>query len=80
VATVDDLRQWITANESLLSGTAALVALAGLALLPIGRALRRMIVPRRTDTRVDAGLAPGPDKPGQVAALAVGATGLAAAN
>jgi TolB-like protein/tetratricopeptide (TPR) repeat protein len=80
MATVDDLRQWISANESFLSGTTALVALAGLVLSPIGKALRRMIVPKRTDAPVDAGLAPGPDKSGQVAALALGANGLAASN
>jgi TolB-like protein len=80
MASVDDLRQWITANETFLSGTAALVALAGLVLSPIGMALRRMIVSRKANALVDAGLAPSPDKSGQVAAPAVGANGLAGTN
>lgn len=43
MANIDDIRQWITANESFLSGIAALVALAGLILSPIGMAVRRML-------------------------------------
>ncbi len=76
MATIDDLRQWITANESFLSGTAVLVALAGLVLSRIGMAMRRLVVRKKTTH----GLTPGPDNPRQVAAPAAGATGPAGTN
>jgi TolB-like protein len=77
MATIDDIRQWITANESFLSGMAALVALAGLILSPIGMAVRRMLTRNRTNAPADADLAPGPVAPGQMAATASPATTLA---
>ena len=70
MATIDDLRQWITANESFLSGMAALVALSGLVLSPVGMAVRRMIVRNRADAPADAGLPPNPARLQPVAAPA----------
>ena len=74
MATIDDIRQWITANESFLSGMAALVALAGLILSPIGMAVRRTLKRNGTNARADADLAPGSAEPRQMTAQASRAT------
>ncbi len=42
MANIGDIGHWITANESLLSGLAALVVLAGVVLSPIGMGMRRL--------------------------------------
>ena len=80
MATIDDIRQWITANESFLSGMAALVALAGLVLSPIGMAVRRMLVRNRTNARADAERALEPALPEQMAAPAARAIAPAGTN
>jgi TolB-like protein/tetratricopeptide (TPR) repeat protein len=71
MASIDEIRQWITANESFLSGMAALVALAGLVLSPLGMALRRMLASKRRAARAAAGPALDPAMPQPVAAPAV---------
>jgi len=80
MATIDDIRQWITANESFLSGMAALVALAGLVLSPIGLAFRRMLVRKRTNARADAAPAPDPAMSRQMTGPAARAITAAGAN
>ncbi|MDH5276968.1 MAG: hypothetical protein OEW88_11145 [Gammaproteobacteria bacterium] len=71
MATLDEIRVWITANESFLSGMAALAALAALVLSPIGMAVRRMLVRNRADARADADhLTPDRAMPRQKAAPA----------
>jgi TolB-like protein/tetratricopeptide (TPR) repeat protein len=77
MATIDDIRQWITANESFLSGMAALVALAGLILSPIGMAVRRMVKRYRANAPAEAGLALDDVAPRQIAAPGSRATALA---
>lgn len=77
---IDDLRQWIAANESFLSGTAALVALGGLVLSPIGMAVRRMLVRDSTKARADAEPAPDPALPRPMTAPAAGEAALAGTN
>jgi len=42
MASVSDIGRWITENEALLSGAAALVVLGGVVLTPIGTAVRRL--------------------------------------
>ncbi len=39
---LEQIQQWISDNERLLSGLAALVALAGVILAPLGMGLRRL--------------------------------------
>ena len=43
---LSDLGAWISANESLLSGLAAMIVLAGVVLSPLGVGLRRLAVAR----------------------------------
>jgi TolB-like protein len=43
VTYINEIGRWIAENESLLSGMAALVVLAGLILSPIGRGVRRLL-------------------------------------
>jgi TolB-like protein/tetratricopeptide (TPR) repeat protein len=43
MASIGDIGRWISENEQLLSGTAAMVVLAGVVLSPIGRGMRRLL-------------------------------------
>lgn len=56
---------WITENEQLLSGLAAIVAVAGVILAPIGLAMRR----RRSEAAAPAPTPARSDPPSEVAAL-----------
>jgi TolB-like protein len=47
VTSLEEILHWISGNEALLSGIAALAAIAGLIVSPIGAALRRRAVRRR---------------------------------
>lgn len=44
---LEEILRWIRGNEALLSGIAALAAIVGLIVSPIGAALRRRAVRRR---------------------------------
>jgi len=50
---IGDILQWITENESLLSGLAAMIVLAGVILSPLGMGLRRLFA-RKRQTQPDA--------------------------
>ena len=45
---ISDIGRWITENEAFLSGAAALVALGGVVLSPLGSALRRLLIRNRS--------------------------------
>ena len=57
MANIGDVVQWISENESLLSGMVALVVLVGLILSPIGKGMRRLYA-RRAQIR-SSNAAPG---------------------
>ena len=51
---IGDIGDWITANEALLSGAAALVALGGVVLSPLGSAVRRLLTRKQAGSRAIA--------------------------
>ena len=54
---ISDVGRWITENEAFLSGAAALVALGGVVLSPVGSALRRLLVRKQSKSPAIAGTA-----------------------
>ena len=55
MSSLEDVLRWISGNEALLSGIAALIAIGGLVVSPIGGVLRRRAVHRRKRSAAEPG-------------------------